>query len=73
MPIVSITMENAGCPRMGRMTRRSSAMPNSAMAAMAASTDSQNGKPRKVMHTRPPKAPSIINSPCAKLTVSVAL
>ncbi len=73
MPMVSITMENAGWPRMGRITTRSSSTPNSAMAAMAHSTASQNGKSRKVMAARPPKAPSIMSSPWAKLTVSVAL
>ena len=44
-----------------------------AMAAMALSTASQNGKPRNVMQARPPNAPSIMSSPWAKLTVSVAL
>jgi hypothetical protein len=40
---------------------------------MALSTASQNGKPSMVMQARPQKAPSIISSPWAKLTVSVAL
>jgi hypothetical protein len=44
-----------------------------AMPRMALSTDSQNGKPSMVMPASPPKAPSIISSPWAKLTVSVAL
>ncbi len=48
-------------------------MPNSAMPAIALSTASQKGKPSRVMQARPAKAPSIISSPCAKLTVSVAL
>ncbi len=73
MPMVSITTEKAGWPRMGRTTMRSSAMPNTASAAMAASTASQNGKPSIVISPRPQNAPSIISSPCAKLTVSVAL
>jgi len=73
MPMVSITTENAGCPRMGRITSRSSATPNTAMPAMALATDSQNGMPMKVMKASPQNAPSIIRSPCAKLTVSVAL
>jgi hypothetical protein len=73
MPKVSITMENAGWPRMGRITARSAATPNTAIAAMAASTASQNGRPVTVIRARPRKAPSIISSPCAKLTVSVAL
>ena len=48
-------------------------MPKSAMPAIALITASQKGKPSKVMQARPPNAPSIISSPCAKLTVSVAL
>ena len=36
-------------------------------------TDSQNGKPSMVMQASPPNAPSIMSSPWAKLTVSVAL
>ncbi len=71
--MVSITMENAGWPRMGRITSRSSSTPNSAMPAMALRTDSQKGKPSMVMQASPPKAPSIMSSPWAKLTVSVAL
>ena len=55
------------------MTTRSSRTPNSAIAAIALSTASQNGKPRNVMVARPQKAPSIMSSPWAKLTVSVAL
>ena len=73
MPMVSMTMENAGCPSTGRMTRRSAQKPTMAMAAIDASTASQNGKPSMVIKAKPQKAPSIISSPCAKLTVSVAL
>ena len=58
---------------MGRITSRSVTSPSSAMAPMAEITASQNGKPSIVMPARPAKAPSIIRSPCAKLTVSVAL
>ena len=73
MPMVSITMENAGWPRIGRITARSASMPKAAMAAMDDNTASQNGQPRKVINARPQNAPSIIRSPWAKLTVSVAL
>ncbi|MNT74447.1 hypothetical protein D3C72_2132690 [compost metagenome] len=73
MPMVSMTMENAGWPRMGRITARSSTVPNSPMARMLASTATQKGKPSTVMSARPQKAPSIMSSPWAKLTVSVAL
>ena len=73
MPIVSITIEKAGWPRIGRITTRSERKPSPAIAPIVASTDSQNGKPSKVMQARPQNAPSIIRSPWAKLTVSVAL
>ena len=43
------------------------------MATMAAGTAIQKGKPKRVMAARPEKAPTIIRSPWAKLTVSVAL
>lgn len=71
--MVSITMENAGWPRMGRITSRSSTTPNTAMPSTDAMKASQNGKPSSVMVRKPPKAPTIIRSPWAKLTVSVAL
>ena len=38
MPMVSMTMENAGCPRMGRITARSASMPSSASKATAHGT-----------------------------------
>ena len=71
--MVSMTIEKAGWPSIGRITRRSASTPNSAMASDRQSTASQNGKPSTVISTRPQKAPSIIRSPWAKLTVSVAL
>ena len=46
---------------------------NSAIAAIADGTAIQNGMPTMVISTSPPKAPTIIRSPCAKVTVSVAL
>ena len=55
------------------MTTRSSATPARPMATMELSTASPNGNPSKVISARPQKAPSIIRSPCTKLTVSVAL
>ncbi len=73
MPIVSITIENAGWPRIGRITSRSRTMPNAPIASTAAANASQNGKPSEVITINPMNAPSIISSPCAKLTVSVAL
>ena len=73
MPIVSITIENAGWPRIGRITRRSSATPNAPIATTAAANASQNGKPSALITIRPMNEPSIISSPCTKLTVSVAL
>ena len=53
MPMVSMTIENAGWPSTGRMTMRSTNMPNSAIAATALSTASQKGKPSIVISTRP--------------------
>lgn len=73
MPIVSMTVEKAGWPRIGRITSRSAKTPKAAMAAIAPGTASQNGKPAVVVSASPSKAPSIIGSPCAKQTASVAL
>jgi hypothetical protein len=53
MPMVSITIEKAGWPRMGRMTARSAAKPNRAIAGTADSTASQNGQPSMVISARP--------------------
>ncbi|MCY1560329.1 hypothetical protein D9M68_974550 [compost metagenome] len=58
---------------MGRITTVSSSRPKTAMAAIAAGTAIQKGKPIIVIAARPKNAPSIISSPWAKLTVSVAL
>ena len=55
------------------MMTRSVSTPTRAIARIAAGTASQNGNPSMVIATSPPKAPSIMSSPCAKLTVSVAL
>ncbi len=71
--MVSMTIENAGWPSTGRIMMRSAKRPNSAIAAIASGTDSQYGRPSKVISTSAAKAPSIIRSPCAKVTVSVAL
>ena len=73
MPMVSITIENCGCPRMGRITASSTSMPKAAIATTARIAASQKGRPKSVMPAKAVKAPSIIRSPCAKLTVSVAL
>ena len=71
--MVSMTIENAGCPSTGRITSRSTNTPKMPIAAIEHSTDSQKGKPSMVISTRPQNAPSIIRSPWAKVTVSVAL
>ena len=73
MPIVSITIVNCGCPMIGRITNRSSAVPSMNIATTAAGAANQNDQPCAFISTNPPKAPSIISSPWAKLTVSVAL
>ena len=44
-----LLMEKAGWPRMGRITMRSSTVPNRPMAAMLASTATQKGKPSTVI------------------------
>ena len=72
-PMVSITTVNCGWPRIGRMTTRSSSTPNAAIAAIASTTATTNGSCATCISARPPNAPSIISSPCAKFTVSVAL
>ena len=71
--MVSITIENCGWPRIGRITTSSSSTPKAAIATMASTAASQNGMPNSDMPANAAKAPSIIRSPCAKLTVSVAL
>jgi hypothetical protein len=73
MPMVSITMVNCGWPRIGRMATRSSSTPNAAIAPIASTAATKNGSCATSISARPAKAPSIISSPCAKLTVSVAL
>ena len=68
-----MTMENEGSPSTGLITARSINQPKAAMASMDTSTASAKGSPRKAMQASPANAPTIINSPWAKLTVSVAL
>ena len=72
-PIVTMTIANAGWPSTGRSATRSRPAPRSAMTATAATTPSQNGRPTMATAVRATKPPSIIRSPWAKLTVSVAL
>jgi hypothetical protein len=69
--MVIITTVKAGWPSTGRSTTRSSAMPNSTMTARVG----EEGQPRTAGRraVRPTKPPTIIRSPWAKLTVSVAL
>ena len=73
MPIVTMTIAKAGCPSTRRSARRSRPAPKAAMTAIAATTPSQNGRPSVATAVSATKPPSIIRSPWAKLTVSVAL
>src|SRR5438477_11357271 len=72
-PMVAITTAMTGRPMSRRSMTRSRPKPNATMAASATSTATHSGAP----HTMSPPAamkPAIItNSPCAKLTASVAL
>ena len=74
MPIVSITIENAGWPedRPDDDALEQHAEQRHRQRSPA-STASQNGKPSERHQREAAKAPSIISSPWAKLTVSVAL
>ena len=73
--MVRITTATCDCPKTWRRTARSSSQPIAAMARIAPTQASQNGRPRYESLPRPTamKAPSIIMSPCAKLTCSAAL
>ena len=71
--MVIITTVKVGSPSTGRITMRSIDMPTAAITMMANRIVAQYGQPRMVLAVSPKKAPSIIRSPCAKLTVSVAL
>jgi hypothetical protein len=73
MPMVIITTVKAGCPSTGRNTMRSASMPTAAMTATANTMVAQYGQPIMTLAVSAKKAPSIIRSPWAKLTVSVAL
>jgi hypothetical protein len=66
MPKVSITIEKGRLAQDGRITARSSGDAEQRHRQPPPSTESQNGKPSIVISARPRKAPSIINSPCAK-------
>ena len=71
--MVIITTVNAGCPSTGRSTMRSISMPTSAIAATANTMVAQYGQPQITPAVSAKKPPSIIRSPWAKFTVSVAL
>ena len=71
--MVNMMIENAGCPKIGLMTTRSNPTPSSVMTMTVAIAAAQKGRPMADIAMKPPKAPSIIRSPCAKVTVSVAL
>ena len=72
-PMVSISTAKCGSPIMGRSNTRSSRAPTTAMTSTAAKRPSAKGQSRRLMKTTAMKAPIIMISPWAKLTISVAL
>ena len=68
-----MTTVKAGWPSTGRSTILSSSMPTTAIAATAKRIVAQYGQPIITLAVSAKNAPSIMRSPCAKLTVSVAL
>ena len=75
MPTASVisTSVNAGWPSSGRSRKRSMPYPSAAVPVNANTKASQNGKARGPIAISATKPPTIISSPCTKLTVSVAL
>ena len=73
MPSVTIIIANVLCPANGRSNTRLSTTPNTAMAATARIAPIQYGRWKISTQVRPKNAPTIINSPWAKLTMPVAL
>ena len=71
--MVSIRTANGGSPIIGRSTPRSRPMPNATMATNVSGTPNTNGKPMRLTTVNATKAPTIISSPCAKFSISVAL
>ena len=71
--MVSISTAKCGSPIMGRSSSRSVSAPSSAMTAKAAKKPQTNGQPSRLMKVKAMKAPIIMMSPWAKLTISVAL
>ena len=72
-PMVSISTANGGPPIIGRTTTRSTAMPKASMATKVSAKPARYGNPARLTQVNATNAPSIINSPCAKLSISVAL
>ena len=72
-PMVSMSTANGGSPIMERSTPRSKAIPKPAMMSNVAANTRANGRPARLARLNATNAPSIMMSPCAKLTISVAL
>ena len=72
-PMVSISTANGGSPIIGRRMPRSRAMPNATITMRVTGTPSANGNPARLTTVKATNAPTIISSPWAKLSISVAL
>ena len=71
--MVTMMTEMVRWPSRGRSTSRSVAMPRRAEAATAARSATTKGACTALMAVQAKKAPSIMNSPVAKLMTRVAL
>ncbi len=73
MPMVAMTMENCGWPISRRITTTSSRKPKMIMNTTVSRKPSQKLSPKPAISPKAMNAPTIIRSPCAKFTISVAL
>ena len=71
--MVSISTAKGGSPIIGRSTPRSSAMPKPSISTSVSPTPSAKGMPARLTRVNATKAPTIISSPWAKFSISVAL
>ena len=71
--MVSISTANGGSPIIGRRTVRSRAMPKPTMTTSVSKNPAKKGSPARLTNVMATNAPSIIMSPWAKLSISVAL
>jgi len=71
-PTVTIAAANTGWPTSGRIATRSVRAPTAAIATIAATTPTGNGRPMLVTNSDVKYAPRIISAGWAKFTTSVA-